>query len=116
MAPTHVLDDYYLGITALVTVAFQLVCFFVAFYFQFDKITGKATVLSASIRPSIATNSSIQNRPRRWHQLCCPRRPHTLPQWRAPALAPACRVPLHDSLVAAPIRIPLLPHSQDGQG
>lgn len=40
MATPHLLDDYYLGITAIVTVAFQLVCFFIAFYFQFDKITG----------------------------------------------------------------------------
>jgi hypothetical protein len=40
MAPTHVLDDYYLAITAIVTVGFQLACFFVAYSFQFDKITG----------------------------------------------------------------------------
>ncbi|EGX96334.1 hypothetical protein CCM_00990 [Cordyceps militaris CM01] len=49
MAPTHVLDDYYLGITALVTVAFQLVCFFVAYAFQFDKITDLAGGLNFTI-------------------------------------------------------------------
>lgn len=36
----HVLDDYYLGITAIVTVAFQLFFFFIAYALQFDKVTG----------------------------------------------------------------------------
>lgn len=40
MATAHVLDDYYLGITAIVTVAYQLVFFAVAFTFKFDKLTG----------------------------------------------------------------------------
>ncbi|KAI0000129.1 hypothetical protein BJV74DRAFT_821732 [Russula compacta] len=39
MSPVHVLDRYYLAITALVTVAWQLAGFFVAWTFQFDKIT-----------------------------------------------------------------------------
>lgn len=38
----HVLDDYYLAITLLVTVAYQLVFFSVAFTFKFDKLTGMA--------------------------------------------------------------------------
>ncbi|KAF1737400.1 hypothetical protein CRV24_003018 [Beauveria bassiana] len=42
MAPTHVLDNYYLAITAIVTVGFQLACFFVAYSCQFDKITDLA--------------------------------------------------------------------------
>lgn len=46
MAPVHVLDDYYLAITLLVTVGFQMVGFAVAWAFQFDKITGKHAVLS----------------------------------------------------------------------
>lgn len=37
----HVLDDYYLGITALITIGYQLAFFAVAFYFKFDKLTGK---------------------------------------------------------------------------
>lgn len=36
----HVLDDYYLSITAIVTVAFQLFFFFIAYALQFDKVTG----------------------------------------------------------------------------
>lgn len=36
----HVLDDYYLGITALITIGYQLSFFAVAFYFKFDKLTG----------------------------------------------------------------------------
>lgn len=52
MAPVHVLDDYYLGITALVTVGIQLVCFFIAYYFQFDKITGKSFLSFQPTDPS----------------------------------------------------------------
>jgi steroid 5-alpha reductase family enzyme len=37
--PVHVLDDYYLAITLLVTVAYQLVGFSIAFTFKFDKLT-----------------------------------------------------------------------------
>jgi len=37
----HVLDDYYLAITLLVTVAYQLAFFAVAFSCKFDKLTGK---------------------------------------------------------------------------
>ncbi|CAK7219960.1 hypothetical protein SBRCBS47491_004027 [Sporothrix bragantina] len=37
--PIHVLDKYYLGITALITVAYQLLFFAVAFTFKFDKLT-----------------------------------------------------------------------------
>lgn len=41
MAVVHVLDDYYLAITALITVAYQLFFFSIAFSFKFDKLTGK---------------------------------------------------------------------------
>jgi len=39
MGAVHVLDDYYLAITFLVTVAYQLFFFAVAFSFKFDKLT-----------------------------------------------------------------------------
>jgi hypothetical protein len=39
MAPVHALDPYYLGITVLVTVGYQLLGFAIAWTFQFDKIT-----------------------------------------------------------------------------
>lgn len=38
-APVHVLDDYYLAITLLITIAYQLIGFSVAFTFKFDKLT-----------------------------------------------------------------------------
>ncbi|KAH8899289.1 DUF1295-domain-containing protein [Thozetella sp. PMI_491] len=38
-APVHVLDDYYLAITLLITVAYQLAFFTVAWTFKFDKVT-----------------------------------------------------------------------------
>lgn len=37
--PVHVLDNYYLAITFLVTVAYQLIGFAIAFSFKFDKLT-----------------------------------------------------------------------------
>ncbi|CAL1715679.1 unnamed protein product [Somion occarium] len=39
MSPAHVLDRYYLSITLLVTIAYQLLGFAIAWTFQFDKIT-----------------------------------------------------------------------------
>ena len=38
-APVHVLDDYYLAITLLVTIVYQLIGFGFAFTFKFDKLT-----------------------------------------------------------------------------
>jgi len=37
--PVHILDKYYLAITILITTAYQLLGFFIAWTFQFDKIT-----------------------------------------------------------------------------
>lgn len=42
-ATVHVLDDYYLAITLLITVAYQLFFFAIAFTFKFDKLTGTET-------------------------------------------------------------------------
>jgi len=39
MAPVHILDDYYLTLTLLITLAYQLLFFSIAFYFKFDKLT-----------------------------------------------------------------------------
>ena len=36
----YVLDDYYLAITLLVTVGYQLFFFAIAFSLKFDKLTG----------------------------------------------------------------------------
>jgi hypothetical protein len=36
----HVLDNYYLAITAIVTVTYQLFFFSIAYTFKFDKLTG----------------------------------------------------------------------------
>ena len=50
MAPVYVLDGYYLGITALVTVAYQLFFFAIAFTMKFDKLTGQPLALPSSAR------------------------------------------------------------------
>ncbi|KAI9806645.1 MAG: hypothetical protein M1825_006102 [Sarcosagium campestre] len=39
MATVHVLDDYYLAITLLITIAYQLFFFSIAFSLKFDKLT-----------------------------------------------------------------------------
>lgn len=40
--PVHILDDYYLSITLLITIAYQLFFFSIAFSFKFDKLTDLA--------------------------------------------------------------------------
>lgn len=47
MAPVHALDPYYLGITVLITIGYQLLGFAIAWTFQFDKITDFTGGLSA---------------------------------------------------------------------
>ncbi|KAK5992889.1 hypothetical protein PT974_06312 [Cladobotryum mycophilum] len=58
----HVLDDYYLGITALITVAYQLVFFAIAFTLQFDKLTdfagGTNFAILAIVTLSLSSSSS----------------------------------------------------------
>jgi hypothetical protein len=48
MAEVHVLDDYYLAVTLLITIGYQLFLFSIAFSFKFDKLTGLSAVLSCS--------------------------------------------------------------------
>lgn len=55
MAVIHVLDDYYLAITLLVTIAYQLIGFSIAFTFKFDKLTG---VTPAHLTQSSRTNAT----------------------------------------------------------
>lgn len=42
MAVVHVLDDYYLAITLIVTIGYQLFFFSIAFSLKFDKLTGES--------------------------------------------------------------------------
>jgi hypothetical protein len=37
----HALDNYYLAITLLITIGYQLFFFAIAFSLKFDKLTGK---------------------------------------------------------------------------
>lgn len=45
MAVVHALDDYYLAITLLITIGYQLFFFSIAFSLKFDKLTGKLIAL-----------------------------------------------------------------------
>ena len=40
MGQVHVLDGYYLAITLLITIGYQLFFFAIAFTLKFDKVTG----------------------------------------------------------------------------
>ena len=40
MVEVHALDDYYLAVTLLITIAYQLFFFSIAFSLKFDKLTG----------------------------------------------------------------------------
>ena len=40
-SPIYILDNYYLSITLIVTIAYQLFFFAIAFSLKFDKLTGK---------------------------------------------------------------------------
>ena len=60
MGAVHVLDNYYLAITWIITVAFQLFFFAIAFSFKFDKLTdfagGTNFVLLAILTLSFSEN------------------------------------------------------------
>jgi steroid 5-alpha reductase family enzyme len=55
MGTVYVLDSYYLAITALITVAYQLFFFAIAFNFKFDKLTGA----HATTRPILSQTFEI---------------------------------------------------------
>ena len=54
----HVLDDYYLAITLLITIGYQLFFFAIAFSFKFDKLTGKRPLRSTPFL-SVTHNSFV---------------------------------------------------------
>lgn len=68
MAVVHALDDYYLAITLLITIAYQLFFFSIAFSLKFDKLTGNiythhlfdVSNLLDQILPAGPTSSSWQ--------------------------------------------------------
>jgi hypothetical protein len=47
----HALDNYYLAITLLTTVGYQLFFFAIAFSLKFDKLTGKYSINPPSMSP-----------------------------------------------------------------
>ena len=44
----HVLDNYYLAITLLITIGYQLFFFAIAFSLKFDKLTGTGFFTTSS--------------------------------------------------------------------
>jgi hypothetical protein len=56
MATVYVLDNYYLAITALITIAYQLFFFAIAFTLKFDKLTGRAYFIPPSCHLSPLTS------------------------------------------------------------
>lgn len=113
MATAHVLDDYYLAITAIVTVVYQLSFFAIAFTLKFDKLTGTPLPRDSSDLLWLEVNHEnamlTSTRPCRWLQLCRPRHPHTRP-FRTPPRSPARRLPLPHRLGRPSLGLPLLSH------
>jgi hypothetical protein len=46
----HVLDNYYLAITLLITIGYQLFFFAIAFSLKFDKLTGTSPLENVDAR------------------------------------------------------------------
>ncbi|KAI1488425.1 hypothetical protein F5X96DRAFT_645580 [Biscogniauxia mediterranea] len=63
--PVYVLDDYYLAITLLVTIAYQLIFFSVAFTLKFDKLTdfagGTNFALLAALTLAFSSSTSASH-------------------------------------------------------
>lgn len=63
-SPVHVLDNYYLSITLLITIAYQLIGFSIAYTFKFDKLTdfmgGSNFVLLAIITLSLSGTTTAR--------------------------------------------------------
>jgi hypothetical protein len=51
MVEVYVLDNYYLAITLLITIGYQLFFFAIAFSLKFDKLTG-----TVPLRPRASSN------------------------------------------------------------
>src|SRR6266536_5656705 len=75
MAEVHVLDSYYLAITLLITVAYQLLFFSIAFSFKFDKLTGQRTLF----RPRFSIAEQFQTSPEELISLASPSSPSHSP-------------------------------------
>ena len=54
----HVLDNYYLAITLLITIGYQLFFFAIAFSLKFDKLTGTIS-LRHRRKPSNGVQTSL---------------------------------------------------------
>ena len=107
----HALDDYYLAITLLITIGYQLCFFSIAWTFKFDKLTGKIFfVISSERRPL-----KVRFRLRWWHQLCrpCDHNPSVL---RPTPCAPNRCFSFHNDLGSSALWLSTFPYSQDWEG
>ena len=55
MSPVHALDKYYLGITILVTIGYQMLGFFIAWTFQVRALATPFTVTMTSFPPNFVS-------------------------------------------------------------
>ena len=103
----HALDNYYLAITLLITVAYQLLFFSIAFTFKFDKLTGLLLLFPKLVKWLLTL------RRLRWrHQFCrtCYHHPRLLRESRC---ASGCRLAVHHAVGRAPLRVPVVPYPED---
>ncbi|KAM0430529.1 hypothetical protein ACHAPT_005878 [Fusarium lateritium] len=64
MSVVHVLDDYYLAITAIITIAYQLFFFSIAFTLKFDKLTDFAGGTNFALLAILTLSFSGHHHPR----------------------------------------------------
>lgn len=72
MAEVRALDDYYLAITLLITIAYQLFFFAIAFSLKFDKLTGDSLLVLDCLNLDEHV-LIVQPRLRGRNQFCCAR-------------------------------------------
>lgn len=110
MVEVHVLDDYYLAITLLITIAYQLFFFSIAFSFKFDKLTGKCALIRATRARSMADSHRFC-----WRYKFCGTGHHHTCIFRPSSCTPNCRFSLHDAVGCSVVGVPTIPHFKDRQ-
>ena len=105
----HVLDDYYLAITLLVTIGYQLFFFAIAFSLKFDKLTGM------NISILMPYYSSHKNRFCWRNQFRCPSY-HYFSLQRNPSCSANRQLDFHYAMGGSSLRLPSIPYHQDRKG
>ena len=110
MTEVHALDDYYLAITLLITIGYQLFFFSIAFSLKFDKLTGMvfAHVVESS-------NTHVTLRLCRRNELCGFSH-HYISFQRPPSCPSDSRFNFYYVMGCSAFWLPPVPDHQDWEG